>query len=306
MTAIQVQDLRKVYDGSEVLNGVSFNVEPGEVFALLGPNGAGKSTTIEILEGLRKRSGGSVSVLGCDPESASSAFLDRVGIVLQESGIEDQLTVREAIDVYGSTYSRRRGTDELLDLVDLADQANSRLKVLSGGQRRRIDLALGIVGDPDVLFLDEPTIGFDAEARRRAWDLIHSLRDRGTAILLTTHYMDEVERLADRVAVMVTGSIVAEGDPKSLSESLGVTRIRFRLPTTHSLGDLPAVGAFLEGDDYVVAAPDPTSLLHELTCWAMGEGIVLGDLNVSRPSLEDAYLVLAAGVVASEVTLVPR
>jgi ABC-2 type transport system ATP-binding protein len=306
MTAIEVRDLRKTYDGSSVLNGVSFNVEPGEIFALLGPNGAGKSTTIEILEGHRKRTGGRVSVLGCDPETASPAFLDRVGIVLQESGIEDQLTVREAIDVYGSTYSRRRHTDELLDLVDLGNQANSRVKSLSGGQRRRIDLALGIVGDPDVLFLDEPTIGFDAEARRRSWDLIHSLRDRGTAIMLTTHYMDEVEHLADRVAVMVTGSIVAEGDPQNLIDSIGVTRIRFRLPLTHSLADLPAVGAFVVGDEYVVAAADPTALLHVLTSWAVGEGIVLGDLNVSRPSLEDAYLVLAAGAEASEVTLESR
>ena len=240
-SAICVNDLHKSYGGVAVLDGVSFEVQPGEVFALLGPNGVGKSTTIEIIEGHRKRSGGWVSVLDVDPETAGASHRDRIGIVLQESGIEDQLTVREALAVYGSTYSQRRDPDELLDLVDLAHQAEARVKTLSGGERRRIDLALGIVGHPDVLFLDEPTTGFDPVARRKSWELIDRLRDKGTTILLTTHYMDEVEQLADRVAVMVDGSIVAAGTPSSLIASLGASRIRFRLPQTHSMTDLPQV-----------------------------------------------------------------
>ena len=293
MASILVDDVTKIYGGVAVLNGVSFEVEPGEIFALLGPNGAGKSTTIEIVEGHRERSGGTVSVLGSDPQVAGASFRDRIGIVLQESGIEDQLTVREALEVYGSTYSRRRDTDELLSVVGLEQQGNARVKTLSVGQRRRIDLALGIIGHPDILFLDEPTTGFDAAARRRAWDLIDGLRDTGTTILLTTHYMDEVERLANRVAVMVAGSIVAEGTPASLIDSLGVTRIRFRLPETYGIADLPNVGASAENDVVVIRASNSTSVLHELTGWAISRGVELLDLEISRPSLEDAYLALA-------------
>lgn len=292
-SSIQVSDLTKSYGGVAVLKGVSFEVHPGETFALLGPNGAGKSTTIEIVEGHRDRSGGSVMVLGVDPEIADASFRDRIGIVLQESGIEDQLTVREALDVYGSTYSRRRDTDELLSVVDLFEQRDARVKTLSVGQRRRIDLALGIIGNPDILFLDEPTTGFDAAARRRAWDLIDGLRDAGTTILLTTHYMDEVERLANRVAVMVEGSIVAEGTPASLIASLGVTCIRFRLPETHGIADLPNVGASVENEMIVIRSSESTSVLHELTGWAVSQGVELNDLEIARPSLEDAYLALA-------------
>ena len=293
MPAITVSDLEKIYEGSTVLDGVSFEVERGEVFALLGPNGAGKSTTIEIIEGHRRRSGGEVSVLGVDPETGGRSHRDRIGIVLQDSGIEDQLTVREALDVYSSAYTRPRSTQELLEMVDLDAKADARVKTLSGGQRRRIDLALGIVGNPDVLFLDEPTTGFDPAARRNSWDLIDGLRSQGTTILLTTHYMDEVARLADRVAVIVGGSIVAEGTPSSLVASLGDARISFCLPATHTITDLPTSSAFTENDRIVVVSSEPTSALFGLTNWALQEGIELQDLTVSKPSLEDAYLALA-------------
>jgi ABC-type multidrug transport system ATPase subunit len=291
--AITVSDLKKTYEGSPVLDGVSFEVERGEVFALLGPNGAGKSTTIEIIEGHRRRSGGEVSVLGVDPETGGRSHRDRIGIVLQDSGIEDQLTVREAIDIYASAYSRPRSTQELLEMVDLDAKADARVKTLSGGQRRRIDLALGIVGNPDVLFLDEPTTGFDPAARRNSWDLIDGLRSQGTTILLTTHYMDEVARLADRVAVIVGGSIVAEGTPSSLVASLGDTRISFCLPATRTIADLPTSSVFAENERIVLVSSEPTSALFELTNWALQEGIELQDLTVSKPSLEDAYLALA-------------
>lgn len=296
MAAIKVTDLQKSYDGTAVVDGISFEVQRGEVFALLGPNGAGKSTTIEMIEGHRRRDGGTISVLGEDPEVSGARLRDRVGIVLQNSGIEDQLTVSEALRLYSSVYTRPRRVQDLLALMELEDQADDRVKTLSGGQRRRIDLALGIAGNPDVLFLDEPTTGFDAAARRRSWDLVESLRDSGTTILLTSHYMEEVERLADRVAVVLNGAIVAEGTPTSLISSFGGARVSFSLPDSHTIKDIPWTGVLSDDGAVVIFAQKPTAALCDLTMWAVREGIELHDLEVTRPSLEDAYLALAHDV----------
>lgn len=301
MRAVIVTDLQKSYGGTAVVDSISFEVECGEVFALLGPNGAGKSTTIEMLEGHRRRDGGTVAVLGLDPQIAGATLRDRVGIVLQDSGVEDQLTVREALKLYSSVYSRPRTVEDLLTLTELEDQADARVKTLSGGQRRRIDLALGIVGNPDVLFLDEPTTGFDAAARRRSWDLIDSLRDGGTTILLTSHYMEEVERLADRVAVMLNGVIVAEGTPSSLISAFGGARVKFALPATHTIDDIPLAGVTSDQGDIVLFTKTPTTALCDLTMWAVREGINLDDLEVSRPTLEDAYLALAHDLVVPNI-----
>ena len=285
---ITVTNLEKRYGNVTAVDGVSFTVNQGEVFALLGPNGAGKTTIVEILEGYRAASSGEIDVLGYNPAKGGSAFRDRIGIVLQETGIEDVLTVREAIDMYGSYYSSRRPTDELIGLVGLEEKADARIKTLSGGQKRRMDLALGLVGDPDLIFLDEPTTGFDPAARRKSWELVEGLAALGKTILLTTHYLDEAQHLADRIAVMSAGQIVAEGTPETLGSSTPTTTIRFTRPS----GDLPDIGSepSLDGTYAVYETLTPTIHLDRLTTWAVGKGVELERLEVTRPSLEDIYL----------------
>ena len=296
--AVVVGDLVKDYGSVRAVGGVSFEIERGEVFALLGPNGAGKSTIVEILEGHRTRTSGSVRVLDADPATAGASFRDRIGIVLQTSGIDPELTVREAIDFYGASYSRRRPTDEMIELVGLDDKADNRVSTLSGGQQRRIDMALGLVGDPDVVFLDEPTTGFDPAARRRGWELVERLSSQQRAVLLTTHYLDEAEHLADRVAVLSKGRIVAEGTPSELRARAGSALIRFVVPSRADpvsglLG--PVSGEIVGRGRHVEIVTDaPTSDLAHLTGWARERGVELEDLSVSRPSLEDVYLSLVA------------
>ncbi len=294
MAVIEVRDLYKRYGDIDAVQGVSLAVEEGEVLALLGPNGAGKTTTVEILEGHRQRSSGEVSVLGMDPADAGRELRDRIGIVLQGSGIEDELTVIEALQLYSSAYRDPRPAHEVLELVGLSGNETRRVKQLSGGQQRRIDLALGLVGNPEVLFLDEPTTGFDPAARRRSWDLVSGLRTLGTTILLTTHYMDEAQHLADRVAVIVSGRIVAEGTPEQLMASAGETAISFRLPRGLDAREVPLAGAEIAGEVVSARTSTPTADLHRLTGWALDRGVELEDLSASRPTLEDVYLALAA------------
>ena len=295
-SALTVSGLGKSYGDVRAVDGLSFHVEPGEVFALLGPNGAGKSTTVEILEGHRARDVGTVEVLGCDPELASAAFRDRVGIVLQEVGIERELTVREVVAHYGACYSRCRPVDEVLELVGLDGLGDRRTHQLSGGQKRRIDLALGLIGDPELLFLDEPTTGFDPSARRQAWEMVDGLRTLGTTIVLTSHYMDEVQALADRVLVIAGGRAVAEGTPDELRGSMvRGTSIRTRFPVGAEgtveglLGGLSGRARVL-GGRLEVRTEEPTADLHRLTTWALDRGLELEDLEVVRPTLEDVYL----------------
>lgn len=294
MSVIQVDDLVKDYGDLRAVDGVSFRVAEGEVYALLGHNGAGKTTTVEILEGHRTASAGIVSVLGTDPRHGGRQFRDRLGIVLQRSGVEDELTVAEAIEVYGACYRRRRPAKDVIELVDLGDQADRRIGALSGGQCRRLDLALGIVGQPDLLFLDEPTTGFDPAARRNAWGLVRDLCSGGTTVLLTTHYLDEAEHLADRVGVLAGGRMVAEGTPADLVGG-GGTRVGFALPPDVALSDLGAVvppDAALVGDRVEFTTTAPTADVHRLTGWALSHDVELTALTVERPSLEDVFLAL--------------
>jgi len=292
MAAIEVTGLVKEYGELKAVNGVDLTVAEGEVFALLGPNGAGKSTMVEILEGHRTATRGKVAVLGINPETGGRRFRERIGIVLQETAVEKELSVREAIDIYGSMYPRRRPTGELIEIVGLEEKADARIKTLSGGQRRRLELALGIVGDPELIFLDEPTTGFDPSARRQAWTVIDNLRDLGKTILLTTHYMDEAQALSDRVAVIRQGVIVAEGTPETIGgRDDAATKISFTLPpgvAPPGLGE--AVG---DAGRYELSAAEVTGTLHSLTSWAIDHGVELGSLTVERPSLEDIYLDLA-------------
>ena len=294
---IAVDGLVKDYGAVRAVDGVSFEVAEGEVVALLGPNGAGKSTIVEILEGHRRRSAGSVEVLGVDPGSAPRWFRDRIGIVLQSSGIDPELTVREVIDLYRRVYRRPRPTDEMIEITELAEKADARVTSLSGGQQRRVDLALGLVGDPELIFLDEPTTGFDPAARRRSWDLIRNLAAQGRTVLLTTHYLEEAEHLADRVAVLAWGRIAAEGTPARLrADASGITLIRFRLPeevdTVESLVGPLAGRAKGRGRHLEVATETPTADLAHLTGWALHRGIELTELTVASPTLEEAYLAL--------------
>ena len=293
---IIVEGLTKVYDEVRAVDGVDLSIDTAEVFALLGPNGAGKTTIVEILEGHRNRTGGSVKVLGVDPETAGRDFRERIGIVLQSPAIEKELTVREAIDIYGSFYPRHRATGELMEIVGISEKADARIKTLSGGQQRRLELALGIVGDPELIFLDEPTTGFDPSARRQAWRVIDNLRQLGKTILLTTHYMDEAQALADRVAVIAGGVIVASGTPDTLggrSEAESIIRFRLEGATIEAL-PIPAASFLVEpGARVRLATDEPTRLLHTLTAWAMDNGVELVGLTVERPSLEDVYLDLA-------------
>ncbi len=276
--AISVRDLHKSYGSHEAVRGISFDIAEGEVFGLLGPNGAGKTTTVEILEGYRARDRGEVSVLGFDPARAGGPFRERIGVVLQQSQLFANLTVREIHRMFAGYYERPREVDEVIDLVGLAEKRNARVKTLSGGQKRRLDLGVALVGDPDLVFLDEPTTGFDPAARRAAWEMIRALRSLGKTILLTTHYIDEAEQLADRVAVLREGRIVSEGTPAELTGTAVETEIRYRRDET----------------EVVLHTTEPTKLLHELTSQAIAEGRELEGLTVRRPTLEDVYLTLTA------------
>lgn len=295
-SAIEARGLVKSYGETTAVAGIDVTVEPGEVFALLGPNGAGKTTTVEILEGHRTADQGSVSVLGMDPLTDGRRFRDRIGIVLQTSAIEPELTVTEALDIYGGMYSRRRPTLELIELVGLENKARARIKTLSGGQQRRLELALGLVGDPDLLFLDEPTTGFDPSARRQAWSTIENLASLGKTILLTTHYMDESQQLADRIAIIVHGRIVAEGTPGALVRQYeGDAVIRFALPANISAAELPVEPTGFDDGTIEFRTGTPTPMLSRLTQWAVDRGIELDHLTVHRSSLEDVYLELTGG-----------
>ncbi|HEX5535417.1 MAG TPA: ABC transporter ATP-binding protein [Actinomycetales bacterium] len=303
MVAITVEDLRKSYGPIRAVEGLSFTVDTGEVFALLGPNGAGKTTTVEILEGHRSRTSGDVDVLGFDPQSGGRAFRERIGVVLQEAGFDDDFSVRELVRLYRGMYPRRLDADEVIDLVGLGEKRDAKVKTLSGGQRRRLDLALGLVGDPELLFLDEPTTGFDPSARRRAWELVEALRGLGKTVLLTTHYMDEAEHLADRVAVVVAGSLVALGAPDEIGVAQGATSlVTFRLPAHVFVTDLPRLEGRLvpDGVAWQLHTVTPTLTLNVLTSWARDRGFELPGLTVTRPSLEDVYLQLVSGQAKTE------
>jgi ABC-2 type transport system ATP-binding protein len=296
--AIDVRDLRKRYEDLEAVAGVTFTVAPGEVFCLLGPNGAGKSTTTEILEGHRLADSGQVRVLGHDPAASERDLLRRIGVVLQSSGIQDELTIAELLEMYGRWYDRPRPVDELIELVALDASRDTRAGLLSGGQRRRLDLALGLVGDPDLLFLDEPTTGFDPHARRQAWSTIRDLCQLGKTVFLTTHFMDEAQFLADRIAVMVGGRLVAEGTPESIGGRDALpTEIRFTLPAGVAAGalpPLPAAATVTEGDggSVLITTPDGVVATHAITGWALERGLPLEHLSVAQPTLEDVYLQL--------------
>jgi ABC-2 type transport system ATP-binding protein len=294
--AVSVRGLRKAYGDAEAVAGIDLEIRRGEVFALLGPNGAGKTTTVEILEGYRRRTGGDVTVLGFDPESGSRELRERIGIVLQESGIGLELTAREAIELYSAAYPRRLPANDVIELVGLEESRDVLIRNLSGGQRRRLDLALAVAGDPELLFLDEPTTGFDPSARRRSWSLVENLRSLGKTILLTTHYMDEAQNLADRVAVLARGRIVAEGAPAMLAgRANGSALVRFRLPDGVETGavPLPAGADFERGERLVSFRTDsPTRELTQLLLWASERDVELEALTVTRPSLEDIYLEL--------------
>lgn len=293
MSIIEVTQLVKTYGHVQAVDGIDLAIDTGEVFALLGPNGAGKTTAVEILEGHRERTSGEVRVLGYDPATGGRDFRERIGIVLQESAVEPELTVSEVIDVYGDVFPKRRPTGELIELVGLEEKTNARVKTLSGGQQRRLELALGLVGDPDLIFLDEPTTGFDPSARRQAWSIVENLTSLGKTILLTTHYMDEAQQLADRIAVIADGTIVAEGTPDTLGgRQQAEATVRFALPDGVSISELPVQPAASTDGKVVFSTREPTRLLNQLTSWAIGRGLELDSLSVERPTLEDVYLQL--------------
>jgi ABC-2 type transport system ATP-binding protein len=293
---VSVQGLRKRYGAFEAVAGIDLEIERGEIFAFLGPNGAGKTTTVEILEGFRTRSEGEVSVLGEDPARADATWRNRVGAVLQESNAEPGLTVRESLQLYSGYYLAPRDIDETIALVGLEEKADTLGQQLSGGQRRRLDVALGLIGDPELIFLDEPTTGFDPSARRTAWHVIHGLRELGKTVFLTTHYMDEAEHLADRIAVIAGGQIVAEGTPGTLGgRNRMAATVRFTLPTGTGADELPAeLHERLAGEDGRVTLTTNTPLadVGTLAEWALPRGIDLPDLDVRRPTLEEVYLEL--------------
>jgi ABC-2 type transport system ATP-binding protein len=296
---IRVRGLWKRYGDREAVRGIDLELHRGEIFAFLGPNGAGKTTTVEILEGFRTADGGSVAVLGEDPAHARAPWRERIGVVLQESEPEPGLTVRDCLELYAGYYRRPRGVGETLELVGLADQAGQRAASLSGGQRRRLDVALALVGDPELIFLDEPTTGFDPSARRAAWKVIAGLRELGKTVFLTTHYMEEAEQLADRIAIIADGRIVAEGDPRTLGgRNLSGAEITFAPPPEVGVDDLPAaLASHAEengGGRLVVRSTAVTADLHALAGWALEREVELDDLEVRRPTLEDVYLKLTA------------
>jgi ABC-2 type transport system ATP-binding protein len=284
--AILVRDLRKRYGDVEAVRGIDFEVAAGEVFGLLGPNGAGKTTTVEILEGYRARTSGIVSVLGHDPAQRLRALRERVGIVLQSEGMYRHITPREALRHWAGFYPHPRDVEEVIGITGLDDKADATVRTLSGGQQRRLDLALALVGDPELIFLDEPTTGFDPAARRAAWEVVRSLQELGKTVLLTTHYLDEAQALCDRVAIVKAGRIVAEGPPAELGEAS--TRYRVAWRDEHGVGQVREV-------------EDPTALLHQLTSGALARGARLEELSVARPSLEDVYLELTADAPAEAV-----
>ncbi len=294
-TAIEVEGLQKSYGDFQAVKGIDLHVEEGEIFSLLGPNGAGKTTTVEILEGYRKRSAGRVSVLGLDPASKGSALRQRIGIVLQETGVERFLTVAEVIDLFRGYYPNPRPLDEIIEVVGLQEKRDVLVRRLSGGQQRRLDVAIGLAGDPDLLFLDEPTTGFDPGARRGAWEMIRNLKSLGKTIFLTTHYMEEAQVLSDRVAIIVAGEIVAEGSPDELVSGAGrISRISFREPAVRT----PALPRRLKNKSQVkdgrvvIEVADPVAALNELTTWAMAKKVELDELAVGKPSLEEVFLKL--------------
>jgi len=291
-----VTGLRKSYGPFDAVKGIDFQVDEGEILALLGPNGAGKTTTVEILEGFRTRDGGDVSVLGVDPATGGRGFRERIGIVLQETGLERYLTTREMLTQHAGYYPHPRPVDEVLELVGLSDKADSRVKLLSGGQKRRLDVALGLVGDPDLVFLDEPTTGFDPSARRQSWHMVKDLGKLGKTVLLTTHYMDEAQELADRIVLINGGAVVAEGTPETIGgRDTAAVHITFALPDGVTADEVPLP---VQAEDNLVQSEtdDPTRALHTLTGWALERGATLEDLTVTRPSLEDVYLQLTDNV----------
>src|SRR5690348_9277700 len=291
-SAVHVRGLVKAYSGVRAVDGIDLDIRRGEIFALLGPNGAGKTTTVEILEGYRARDSGEVAVLGYDPGRQRAPLKRRIGIVLQSTGVEPYLTVAETIRMYAGFYPDPRPVDEVIGLVGLEEKRNSRVNKLSGGQQRRLDVAIALAGNPELLFLDEPTTGFGPSARREAWEVVKNLAGLGKTVLLTTHYMDEAQYLADRVAVIAAGRIVAEGAPATIGDrQLAAAKIRYRLPAG---AQPPGAVAGRQGQDGFteLAAEDVTRTLHRLTGWAVSEGISLEGLEVIRPSLEDVYLEL--------------
>jgi len=291
--AVRVRGLVKSYAGVPAVRGIDLDIRRGEIFALLGPNGAGKTTTVEILEGYRSRDGGEVSVLGYDPGRQRKPLKSRIGIVLQSTGVERYLTVRETVSMYAACYPSPRAVDEVIGLVGLADRGNVRVIKLSGGQQRRLEVAIALVGDPELLFLDEPTTGFDPSARHEAWDLVKNLAELGKTVLLTTHYMDEAQFLADRVAVIAAGTIVAEGPPQTLADrDKTAVRIRYDLPP--GVAPPPGLGERVSGGTVEFTPDDFTQGLYRLSGWAVAQDIRLDGLEVIRPSLEDVYLGLTS------------
>jgi ABC-2 type transport system ATP-binding protein len=297
-SVITVRDLHKTYGDFEAVRGIDLAVDAGEVFAFLGPNGAGKTTTTEILEGYRARSDGTVEVLGVDPGSPTREWRERIGIVLQQCKMRPELTVRETLELYAGYYRAPRSVTETIEQVGLTEKADARAGSLSGGQQRRLDVALALIGDPDLLFLDEPTTGFDPSARRQAWGVIAGLQELGKTVFLTTHYMEEAQRLADRVAIIAAGKIVAEGTPSDLGDREGrPAEISFDLPARLAPSDLPAEiasAATVANGSVSLSSDRPVELLHDLTGWALERSVVLEGLEVRRPSLEDIYLELTA------------
>ena len=304
--AIEVRALKKRYGPVVAVGGIDLTVSEGEVFALLGPNGAGKTTTVEILEGFRSRDSGEVRVLGSDPAKREPSFRSQIGIVLQSTGVDPYLTVAETITMYSGYYPSPRPLDEVVELVGLVEKRDTRVLKLSGGQQRRLDVAIALAGDPALLFLDEPTTGFDPGARRNAWEVVRNLASIGKTIFLTTHFMDEAQYLADRVAVIARGEIVAEGPPATLAgRSTGATTIRFRVPA--GVGDLPDWGQERTGDGaFVLSTTDPTRSLYEMTRWAVEHDVRFEALEAERPSLEDVYLELTGDQERLTIAEAPR
>jgi ABC-2 type transport system ATP-binding protein len=303
MGAIEVAGLRKMYGSLAAVDGLDLQVDTGEVVALLGPNGAGKTTAVEILEGYRRPDDGTVRVLGMDPQTGGRSFRERIGVVLQEAGFEETFTPRELIRLHAGYYPQPRPVEDVIRLTGLEEKADARVRTLSGGQRRRLDLALGIVGNPEMIFLDEPTTGFDPSARRNAWEVVDGLRDLGATILLTTHYLDEAEHLADSVVIIDHGRVVASGTPAELAARAGAgTVISFRLPTGVTTADLPVVGTEqrVAGTLVEVRTSAPTADVAALAAWAVARGQELEDLTLTRPSLEDVYLDLVDDRGAAE------
>ena len=295
-TAIEVRGLRKVYGRLEAVRGIQLRVHEGEVFALLGPNGAGKTTTVEILEGHRARSGGEAEVLGFDPERGGRAFKRRIGIVLQSTGVDPYLTVAETIELFRGYYPHPLGLDEVIEVVGLEAKRDERVRKLSGGQQRRLDVAIGLAGDPDLLFLDEPTTGFDPAARRNAWQMIRNLKALGKTVFLTTHYMDEAQTLADRVAIIVDGEIVAEGSPAELAAETKGSTVAFNVSVdAPPLPEAAVKDAVSKGPAVEIVTDEPVRLLNELTEWSIRNNVEIHDLKVGGATLEDVYLELTGG-----------